>query len=47
MITPRRIAAAALTAALSLGALGAVATPAEAKSDSDTSMRAPDTTWPG
>ncbi len=37
MSTPRRIAAAFLTAALSLGAVGIVAGPADARTD---------TTWP-
>ncbi|HXH80097.1 hypothetical protein [Nocardioides sp.] len=49
MNTPRRIAAAILTAALSLSVVGAVATPADAKigtSGGTSSLRVPDTTWP-
>jgi hypothetical protein len=42
MSTRRRIATAVLTAALSLGVVGAVAGPAEARTDISRS----DTTWP-
>ena len=46
MNTPRRIAAAVLAAALSLGVVGAVAAPAEAKKDTTWPTMRTDTTWP-